>query len=278
MIRSSKHRGLFGVFISTVLSSTGGLLIKWVDWNPLAIAAARSLIALPVLLLFLGKPRFRATLPQLGGAVAYACTVLGFVLATKLTTAANAIVLQYTSPIYVAVLAGWLLKERVSWPDWLTVAVVLAGLVLFFFDRLDRGHLIGNIIAACTGLSSAFLLVLLRKQRHDSTLETIVLGNILTVFVGLPFAFNSIPVLDGWIGLSLLGVLQLGVPFVIYAAAIKSVTSMEAVFVKGIEPILNPLLVYLVVGEKPGSFATAGALVVISVVTAKSFFTARAGS
>ncbi len=202
MIRSSKHRGLFGVFISTVLFSTGGLLIKWVDWNPLAIAAARSLIALPVLLLFLGKPRFRATLPQLGGAVAY----------------------------------------------------------------------------ACTGLSSAFLLVLLRKQRYESTLETIVLGNILTVFVGLPFAFNSIPGLDGWIGLSLLGVLQLGVPFVICAAAVKSVTSMEAVFVKGIEPILNPLLVYLVVGEPPGSFATAGALVVISVVTAKSFFTARAGS
>jgi drug/metabolite transporter (DMT)-like permease len=119
---------------SALLWSVGGVLIKWVEWHPLAIAGVRSAIAAATLWAVLRRPRFDWSAAQIGGAVAYAATVLLYVSAVKLTTAANAILLQYTAPIYVALFGAWFLGERTTWLDWLAIACSLGGMALFFRD------------------------------------------------------------------------------------------------------------------------------------------------
>jgi drug/metabolite transporter (DMT)-like permease len=262
------------VVLATLLWSTGGVLVKWVAAHPLAISGLRSLVALPVLFAFLRQPRFTWSVAQLGAAVAYSATVITFVIATKLTTAANAILLQYTSPIFVALLAAWLLGERATWKDWLAIGAVLGGLFLFFLDRLSLSGLTGNLVAIASGLSFAFLLVFLRQQRSGSPLESIVLGNVLTAAIGLPFVFAAWPDRTGWIGIVVLGVFQLGLPYVVYARAIRKVTALEAILIKGVEPILNPLWVYLFIGETPGRWALVGGGVVFVSITLRSVFSA----
>jgi len=137
-----------GLLILTgVLWSTGGLLIKWVEWNAPAIAGMRSAIAAVFLFAVLGRPRFTWSGAQIGGGVAYAASALCFVAATRLTTAANAILLVYTAPVYVALLSTWFLREKVTGLDWLTVLLVLGGMGLFFLDRLTLAGWWGNVCA-----------------------------------------------------------------------------------------------------------------------------------
>ncbi len=266
---SGRPRSLFGVAAATVLWSSGGILVKWVTAHPMAICGLRSLIAIPILLLFLRKPRFTWSFAQVGAAVAYSATVISFVIATRLTTAANAILLQYTSPIYVALAGGWLLQERTAVLDWLAIAVVLAGLALFFFDRLSLAGLTGNLVAIGSGLSFALMLIFLRKQKSGSPMESIVLGNALTAVVGLPFALRWWPNAQAWPAILLMGLFQLGLPYVIYTRAIRRVTAVEAVLIKGVEPILNPLWVYLLIGESPGRWAALGGAIVFVAITVR---------
>jgi len=117
--------------ITAVLWSLGGLLIKLVDWNPLAIAGVRSAISASILLIYLKKPKFIWSRAQIGAALAYMVTVIFFVLATKMTTAANAILLQFTAPVYVALFSGWFLGERIKIIDWVAVFTVLGGITCF---------------------------------------------------------------------------------------------------------------------------------------------------
>jgi len=255
--------------LAGILWSLGGLLIKLVVWNPLAISGARSAIASLVLLAFIRKPQFTWSLPQVGAAIAYTATVILFVLATKLTTAANAILLQYTAPVYAALLGAWLLRERVTWLDWATIAIVISGMALFFFDRLNAGGLWGNIASIASGVTYASLIVLLRKQKDGSPIESVLLGNLLTAFIGLPFMFQGTPNLSSWVGLVLLGVFQLGLSYVLYATAIKRITALEAALIPVVEPLLNPVWVFLVIGEAPGQYAVLGGAVVLLAVTGR---------
>lgn len=238
-----------------------------VNWNPVAIAGSRSAIAALAMLAIIRRPRFTWSFAQIGGAVAYAATVILFVTANKLTTAANAILLQYTAPIYVALFGAWFLGERASWLDWATLAAVLGGMVLFFLDKLSVAGMLGNVVAIASGVALAGLALFLRKQKDGSPMESILLGNALTALIGLPFMLKSSPGSAGWLGIVLLGVFQLGLPYVLYALAIKHVTAIEAVLIPVIEPILNPLWVFLVVGEAPGTLALAGGAVVLVAVT-----------
>jgi drug/metabolite transporter (DMT)-like permease len=205
----------------------------------------------------------------MGGAVAYCMTVTLFVTATKLTTAANAILLQFTAPVYVALLSAWLLKEKTQWLDWAVIFLVIGGTGLFFFDHLTIGNLFGNGCAILSGISLSFLFVLLRKQKDESPLGSVLLGNLLTGLIGLPFAFQSMPSAMSWVGLIFLGVVQLGLSYVLYSEAIKHVTALEAILISGIEPILNPIWVFLMLGEMPGKWALVGGLIVLISVTAR---------
>ena len=251
---------------ASVLWSLGGLLVKGVSWNPLAIAGARSAIAAAVLVIAVRRPRFSWSFAQVGGAVAFGVTVILSVIAFKLTTAANAILLQYTAPVYVALFGAWFLGERVTRSDWITIALVLGGMALFFLDRLTLGGLVGNVCAICSGVSYAAMVVLLRKQKDSSPLESILLGNILTALVGLPFMLQGAPGGAGWMSLVPLGVFQLGLSHVLYTAAIKHIRALEAILISVIEPILNPLWVFWVIGEEPGRWALVGGTVVLAAM------------
>ena len=268
----NNHRSsIFLLLLTALLWSTGGFLIKLVVWHPLAIAGGRSAIAAIVLWVFLKKPQFNWSPIQIIGALCYAATVILFVLANKMTTAANAILLQYTGPIYVALLSSWLLKERITKIDWLSIITAMFGMALFFLDSLSTEGMLGNIIAIAAGIAFAGLAISLRKQKEGSPTESILLGNILTAIIGIPFMIDSgLPNNESIIGIVLLGTIQLGLPYILYAKAIKHVTALESVLIPVLEPLLNPLWVFMAHGEKPGTWANIGGAIVLIAILGRS--------
>lgn len=266
-LRSEKINAILLLALTATLWSIGGILIKSVHSHPLAIAGCRSAIAASVLLIALKKPKITWSAPQIGAAVAYSMTVILFVVATKLTTAANAVLLQYSSPIYVAILGAWLLNEKAKVRDWITIFIVICGMILFFFDQLSLDGIWGNLAALTAGVTFAFFTVSMRMQKDGSPMESVLLGNILTAIIGVPFVFQSMPDTNGWLSLMLLGVLQLGIPYIFYSKAIKSATALQAALIPIVEVILNPLWVFLFLGEAPGYWALIGGAVIITAVT-----------
>ncbi len=258
------------MFLAALLWSTGGVLIKSVDLPPLALAGYRSLIAALVLVLFTGLPGLPRTRLQVSAAVAYACTVVLFVAATKLTTAANAILLQFTAPIHVALLSPWLLGEPTSRRDWITIVCVMGGITLFFLDHLSPTGLLGNILALGSGVGFAFMIILLRKQRGAKPIRSVVQGNLLAMLCCLPWMLQY-PPQSGTelLHISLLGVFQLGLPFLLYTWAVQHVGAVTAVLAPILEPLFNPVWVLLLVGERPGPYALVGAAVVIGAIAAR---------
>ena len=266
------------LLLAALCWSLGGVLIKSIDWPPMAIAGGRSAIAIPVILLCVGRPRFTFSAAQIGGALGYAGTVILFVFATRMTTAANAIFLQYTAPIYVALIGRWYLGERASRIDWLVIAVALLGIALFFMDRLTTAGMWGNIIALGSGLCFASVALFLRKEKAGSPVASIVLGNILVALIGLPFMLQAPSLGEGGLWrLVLLGTVQLGLPYVLYATAIKQVTALEATLIPLLEPVLNPLWVMLALGERPGPWAIVGGLLVLAAVLGRGGIMMRDG-
>jgi len=259
--------------VTAAMWSIGGLLIKMVDASPLSIAGARAAITSIVLLTYLRKPKFNWSLPQVGAAISSSATAILFITATKTTTAANAILLQSTAPIYVAIFGFWLLKEKTTKYDWLTVAVVMGGMGLFFVENLSTEGLLGNFCALLSGISYAFFVIFMRMQKDGSPLESALLANIITALIGLPFLCRSVPSTSGWLFLLILGVFQLGIPHILYSSAIKKATALEAVLISIVEPILNPVLVFLALGEAPGIYALLGGAIVLVSITLKCVLT-----
>ena len=260
---------------AAVLWSLAGVLIKWVSLPALAVAGFRSAIALPVLLLFFGRRAVNFSASQLIGGVCYAATVTLFVSATKLTTSGNAILLQYTAPLYVALLSGWLLDEKTRWFDWAAIAAVLCGMSLFFIDQLSADGLTGNILAVLSGVAFASLIIAMRRQKDASPAGSAILGNLLTVLICLPWMVQSPPGGADWIGLALLGVFQIGLSYACYVVAIKNVTAMEGILIPVLEPILNPLWTLLFMGERIGPWALLGGVVVILSIVFRGVMDSR---
>ena len=264
---AQRARALGLLLISALLWSSGGLLIKSVEWSAPAISAARSLIAAATIALwYRGALRFTWSRWQLGAAAAYAGTTLLFVLANKLTTAANAILLQYTAPVFIALASPWVLGERIRRSDWVMIAVTLGGMTLFFRDSLSPEGLLGNVVAIASGVTFAALAICMRKQKDGSPVESIVLGNLLGAAIALPFVRGPVPDVESWLMLAGLGVFQLGVAYILYSAAMKHATAIDAGLVPMIEPILNPIWVILFFGERPGPNALLGGAVVFGAV------------
>lgn len=273
-------RSLVLLILAALCWSLGGLLIKQVGalWPGLAVAGGRGAIAAVFLLATNRGLRFNFSRDQLLGAVGYAACTITFCLATTLTTAANAILLQYTAPIWIALGGAWFLGERATRADWLTIIVVLGGMALFFADSLEFGHGRGDAIAVVSGVCFAGMTLALRKQKDTSASESIILGNGLAFLVGLPWIVRA-PALTGgaWVSLALLGVVQLGISYWLYARAIKHVTALEAVLIPVIEPILNPVWVLIALGEKPSGLALVGGVIVLGAVTLRAAASVRRG-
>ena len=267
---AERTRAIAAMAACALLWSTAGLFIKIISWNPLAIAGVRSLVGGIFILAYLRRPRFTWSRTQIAAAVCYAATMIGFVAANKLTTAANAILLQYTAPLFAAIL-GWIfLGEKASWVDWVTIAVVLGGMALFFMDKLSAGGLAGNLIAVASGLFFAGSMVFLRKQKDGSPLESLLLSHAITFVVSLPFLWNGWPSLAGWAGLGFLGIFQIGITAVLLSYSVKHISALQSLLTSVIEPLFNPLWVFLLLREVPGPFAIVGGAVILVTVTARS--------
>lgn len=257
------------LLVAALLWSVGGVLMKLVDWPPLAVGGGRGLVAALFLLALTWRSRpFRWGWLPFATAVTYTGCTLLFAAATKLTTAANAILLQYTAPAFVALFGAWILKERPRRADWLTIAVVFVGLAIFLYDGLRLNDFAGIALAIASGVSFALMIVLLRLQKDDAPLGSIVLGNFLAFLIGLPSIIAApSPDARSVAALVVLGCFQLGLAYVIYTRAIRHVTALEGALIPVIEPILNPLWVMLVIGEKPSPLALLGGAIVLSAAT-----------
>jgi drug/metabolite transporter (DMT)-like permease len=211
----------------------------------------------------------------MGGAVAYAANVFLFIAATKLTTAANAVLLQRSAPIFVALFGAWFFKERASRSDWITICAVVSGMLVFFFDDLHMGGMLGNICAIFSGAMVAAYSIFLRQQKETSPLESVILGNLLVTLASVPFIFESPFTPSNLLHVLLLGTVGFGIPFVLYCRAITYVPALEAVLLTTLEPVLNPVWVFLVYSELPGQWAMIGGTIVLMTVTIRGIWTAR---
>jgi drug/metabolite transporter (DMT)-like permease len=266
-VDSVRSRAIIMQLFAAILWSFGGLLIKLVDLNPIAIAGIRSFIASFVIFVFLKKSALKLTWNKALGAVSYTSLVILFVSATKATTSANAILLQYTSPIYIAIFGGWLLNEKAKLREWITILFVIGGMVLFFMDDMAGGSMKGNVLAILSGVALGFNTMFMRREKDADPLENVFWGSILTILVSIPFMFDKAPSPKGWIGLILLGVFQIGVSYILYTKAIKNITALESTFISLVEPLLNPVWVFLTIGELPGMWSVMGGIIVLVSVT-----------
>jgi len=277
-VNATHTRAVFYLLATSLCWSLAGVLIKFVatSWPGLAIAGGRGAIAAIFLILTNRALRFHFSRAQMIGAVGYAGCTISFCVATTMTSAANAILLQYTAPVWVALLGAWWLGERASRADWFTIAVVLGGMTLFFRDSLTVGHLAGDLLAVFSGVCFAGMTVALRKQKDGSPVESIILGNLVAFLIGLPWLVGA-PILpgSGWAALLALGVVQLGFSYWLYARAIRHVTALEGVLLPVVEPVLNPVWVLVFLHEKPSPLALAGGAIVLSAVTVRAAISVR---
>ena len=264
-----KRRSAVGLLVLTgVIWSTGGFMIKLIPWPPLVIAGLRSGIAALVIYLYNRPQKLPLGKYTLGGAVAYAVMVIFFVLANKLTTAGNTILIQYTAPVYVALIGFSFLQERVGLIDWITILFILFGLLLFFLDDLSATSLWGNIAALFSSFGFSGLILFLRKQKQGRPIDSVLMGNLLTFCICTPFIFQDVTFeANIWLKIVFLGIIQLGLAYILFTIAIKHVTALDAVIYPVIEPIFNPLFAYVFLGETLQFFAyIGGALVLMGVI------------
>ncbi|MEI8094478.1 MAG: DMT family transporter [Spirochaetales bacterium] len=258
--------------------STAGLFIKLLDWSPFWIAGLRSLIA-GLFLLVVVRPWKIAWSPTLVlAAVANAVCMVLFVLANKMTTSANAILIQYWAPVPTALLAIWFLREKLHPEQIVALVATLAGLVLLFADKLGPGALWGNLAALASGLAFAFMIILTRRQKDGNPVHSMLLSQFLAAFGTLGIAaFQPLPVFTPLsIGLIVaLGVVQMGLAALFFSYGIKRVSATTGSLLVVIEPLFNPVWVFLALGEAPSGWTLAGGALILLSVTAASVIGAR---
>ena len=259
------------MLVCAALWSIAGIFIKLIPWNAFAISSLRGLIAGITILVFIRIKGYKLVFNRKtvisGLLLAGVCTL--FVAANKLTTAANAIVLQFTSPIFIVLISAVFLKQKIKRNDLLAVIFVMLGIALFFLDKLEGGYILGNCLAIAAGLFFACMFIVNGNAENEERFSAIMLGQFFTFLIGLPWVvasppeFSTIPV----IYLLILGVFQLGIPYILYAKSSEYCPPLACNLLSALEPLLNPVWVLIFDGEKPGVYALIGGIIVIGAVT-----------
>jgi len=262
-----ERRGILLVAAAALLWSTGGIGIKWLEEPPLKIAFYRSATA-AVALAALLRPRIWRWSPAfLAGIASYAACLTTFVLATKWTSAANAIFLQYCGVVWVLLLAPVLLKEPFRRRDAVAVAVAFGGMLLFFVGRFEARGYAGEIAALASSIFFATLVLALRRERGSGAEAVVTYGNVLAAAALLPFVRSDLAVSTrSALVLTFLGVVQIACAYALFVRGLKHVTATEASLVGMLEPITNPIWVFLALGERPSLFSLAGGAIVLSAI------------
>ena len=257
-----------GFLLTALIWSSGGLAVKITNCPADALTGWRCFFCLVLFVLFYRKEKLLTfSKAQWAGAIAYFLMAYFYIAATQLTTAANAILLQYTAPVYVALLSIWLLKEKVKKKDWFVIAAVFLGMVLFFVDKAGIGNMLGNVLGVLSGISFATFIVCTRMQKNAHPAGSIFLGNVIALVVCLPSMIVTPLTEDAIFGGMYLGLIYGGLSYIIYSACIRYVSALSAILIATIEPVLNPVWVFLLVGETPSSYAIlGGGIVVVSIL------------
>lgn len=274
-MNSNRIKAILYIVIAATMLSTGGIIIKLIDLPPMTIAGGRAIFSAAVVWLYVGKPKFTFSKAQVSGALCYSTMITAFVIANKLTTAANAIILQFTAPIWVAILSVWILKERIRWYDIVAIFSVAVGMVLFFLDDMSGGNWAGNMVAIGSGIALAGVTISLRFQKDEKPVETTLLGHLITAVIGIPFLIGLSYTTGDLLGLFVLGTFQVGIAYIFYSLAVKHLTALESILIMFWEPILNPIWVFLIAGERPGPISLVGGVIVLGTVIARSLLANR---
>ena len=248
--------------------SLAGFNIKMIEWSPYAIAAGRSLVAVILLApMVLRKGFQKIDRYVIGGAICYAAFNYCFITSTTLTSSAIAIMMQYTAPIYVALLSWLFLRERVGWADIISVGFVFLGMIFFFLDSNSGGSLKGNIVSIFNGITFAGISIFMRLQKDGNHELSMYLGNVISAVAGLPIMWNAgMPDTISLLFLLLAGLL-VAVSYTLYAKASTGLSALETVLIPIIDPVMNPVWVFLFLDERPGALTIVGAAVILVSVT-----------
>jgi drug/metabolite transporter, DME family len=267
------------VVAAALLWSTGGLFIKLTSLAALPLSCGRSLLAAVTVAILTRREGFGLNVVTALAGLLYAALLLLFVVATKLTTAANAIFLQYTAPIYILLFEPLLYREPFRWRDALTVAGCLGGMSLFFVGVLRAQDVHGNVVALASGVCFAFFTLLLRhpRAREVNRASAVIYGNLLLALVTAPWFLSAEPpTARDTAALVYLGVVQIGVAYALFTLGMsRGVRSLDAGITAYIEPVLNPLWVYLFLGEIPARWAILGGIIILASVFSHTLANAR---
>lgn len=275
------------VLAGAALFSTGGAVVKGISLQGWQVASFRSAVAMVAFLVLLPESRRRPTLRVLAVGAAYAATMVLFVQSTKLTTAASAIFLQATAPLYVLLLSPWVLRERIHLPDLLYMGTLGLGLSTFFIgidpvSATAPNPLLGNILAALSGLTWALTVMGLRalgRGGNDWGPAAALWGSVFA------FAFCLVPALpvgesrpSDWLGIAFLGLFQIAFAYVFLIRGIRRVPAMEASLLLLLEPVLNPIWAWLAHGERPGPWSLAGGALILAATVARTWWDVKSST
>ena len=265
------QKGLLFVFIAAFLWSSRGLLIKLINLAPMQLSFFRCTIAAMTFAIIFRKRVLQLNKLTLLNSFFYAAVLISFVISTKLTTAANAIFLQATAPIYVLIFEPLINKTSYEKVNIITIIICFLGMILFFVGELQPGHLEGNFVALFSGLAFAAFFLGMKKNDHRYQQSSIFYGNVLVAIVCIPFLF-SIEVLtfsDLWM-VTFLGVFQIAIAYAFFASGLKRVIAVEASIISMAEPVFNPVWVFLGYGEVPTVTAIIGGLIILAAIVSRT--------
>lgn len=265
------------MLISAVLFSFGGLFVKVCSWSPMSMNAFRNVFAAAVIYAYFKTCgyKFKINAAVLLGGAAYAVTNIFFVAATKLTTAANAIVLQFTVPIFIILFSWIFLKQRPQKRDVAACAFVFFGIILFFIDGLSAGNNFGNMLALISGISYAAVFMLKSFPQSD-TYSPILAGQIMCIIAGFPFIFKETDFSAFTVSIiALQGIVQVGLAFIFFIKGIEHTPAVTAAIISTIEPVINPIWVALFYGETISPVSFVGAAVVVMSVAVYNILKSR---
>lgn len=269
----AKRNSMFLMALCASMWSIGGIFIKLISWNPFLITGVRSVISALILggYMFVTRTPVKFSKYSFGAGIGLSTSCMFFVMANKLTTAANAIVLQYAAPIFILLMSAFLFKQKLHKREVIVVGITMCGIVLFFLDQLSPGNILGNIFGICAGIFLALMFVMVGQGGKDDSIRMsgILFAHCIASIVGVPIGLATTSSTTGMeiLYVVILGVFQLGIPYVLYSIASRNCPPLACSLIGMLEPLFNPVWVAIFVGEMPGTFALIGAAIIIAVVT-----------
>jgi DME family drug/metabolite transporter len=266
----SRASGVAWIIIAALLWSTGGIGIKGIADAPLKVTFYRSLFAVIALFALFRRDVFRrqwtSTTAFVAAIVCYGACLTSFVVATKWTTAANAIFLQYAGVVWVLLLSPVVLREPMRMRDVIAIVAAIAGMALFFVGRFETRGMSGNAMALVSSVFFAGLILALRRESRAAE-SAVTWGNLVLAVALLPFVAHDLPLTAKSFGvLAFLGVFQIGLAYACFVRGLKEVSATQASLTGMLEPVANPIWVFLLLGERPSTYAVVGAAVVLAAI------------